>query len=525
MSSKFIPGLLLIFGSVVLRAPAGTLSIDGVSQGPVVKWSGGDIGANVVTGASAGKQLGQPRFDPVVVEVPLPLAATLVAWINEFAAGRHLAKNLVLTETDASGRAAPMLTTLQAGGAYLTAVRFPPGDALSRTGATVVLEFGVDQAQLAISPAPSGTNSVPARTTATVQHFRLTIDNLGPTGVAKVGAVEITRAPEGGTAGEAIVTAMPTGPTRLSNLTVTLADSAAAAWRTWFTDFVINGNNDNVREKAGSLEFLASDLSTVELRLQLTQVGIARLTRQPGTTDSAPIVQVELYVEQVAIAAAATPTTQTSQTQPASAPTPAAAAPAPAAAAPAPDTSATATPPAPVAPARVASTVPVLDSTRTSISAGNPGFFQIRPVNTVVPPAATNTVAKPFPASPATPGGAVKGTAPADEGSRDPIDFPRVGGLTRLTFSGSSQKNYVRESATYAAVDDLRRVVDSVTSTAQAAGWEQISLFETGNRTVGRTVNVEWVKGTIRAQMNLVDGKPVGTTLTLWVTGEKSGGG
>jgi hypothetical protein len=38
-------------------------------------------------------------------------------------------------------------------------------------------------------------------------------------------------------------------------------------------------------------------------------------------------------------------------------------------------------------------------------------------------------------------------------------------------------------------------------------------------------VYVEWVKGTIRARMNLADGKPVGTTLTLWVTGEKSGGG
>jgi hypothetical protein len=516
MCTKPLSAFLFLLGVTWLSASAGTLSVDGISVGPVIKWSGGDVRAEVVTDASAGKHLGQLRYDPVVVEMPLPLAAPLVSWINDFAAGRHTAKNLVLTEIEVSGRASPVLTTLEASGAYLTGVRFPVGEATSRMVATVRLVFGVGQARLSTSSGQAGT---PVRTTATVQNFRLNVVNLGGVGVFKTGAIEITLASEGSQSAAPGVAATTTGPVRLSTFIVTLHDTAAADWNAWFKDFVFNGNNDNTREKAASLEFFDGSQSTSVLHLQLGQMGIARLTRQPATSDSAATVQAELYFEQLSIAASTAAASQTSQTQPPTTPPPAE----PASVPPTPTTAAsdsTATPTS--APAPVAATDLPIGSTRVLTAVTNTGHAQIRPVAMAVPLASTIAVTPPDPSSATAETVALEGSNPADQGSRDPIGFPRVSGLTRLTFSGSMQKSYVQESATYASADDLRRLVDNVVKTAKAAGWEQTSHTETGEKTVDRSVNAEWNKGPIRAQMSFTDRKPGGTTITLWVAGKKS---
>ncbi len=509
MRPTLLPVLFVIFGIAVLRASAGTLSIDGVSVGPVRKWSGGDARGEVIADASGGKHLGQPSYDPVVVEVPLPLAAPLMGWINDFASDKHTTKNLVLTATDP--RAYTTVTTLEAGDAYLTSVRFPIGDTARPEGATVVLVFGVGQTRLATLTGQS-TTSAAARTAAYVQHFRLKVDGLDASRVSALESIEMKLASAASQPGDARLATTPTGSTVLSNLIVTMPESAAATWKTWFTDFAINGNNDSTREKGGSLEFLDPTLTTVALRLQFSQMGIMRVTRQPPA-EAATTVQAELYFEQLSIATLPAAATQTSQTPPTD-PTPAQ----PAATPP------TTTPPPPTTTTAPASaTDALIGSTRVPVTATSTGDTQIRSLTTTLPQTNTLTVAQPVPSS-STMAAVQEGTNPADQGSRDPIEFPRIGGLTRLTFSGSMQKNYVQESATYASADELRRVVDSVTTTAKAAGWQQTSLSESGDKTIGRLVNAEWSKGTIRAQLSITDRKPNGTTITLWVAGVKSGG-
>ena len=67
----------------------------------------------------------------------------------------------------------------------------------------------------------------------------------------------------------------------------------------WFEDFVIQGNNDDSKEKGGTLEYLTTDLSAPLFSLKFRNVGIFELmpVQQVANADSVPKLLAAMYCE------------------------------------------------------------------------------------------------------------------------------------------------------------------------------------------------------------------------------------
>src|SRR5262249_35413370 len=64
----------------------------------------------------------------------------------------------------------------------------------------------------------------------------------------------------------------------LSDLVIPLAESRAKLFYDWFEDFVVKGNSSADREKNGTLDFLAPNLTTDFFSLRLSHLGIYKIT-------------------------------------------------------------------------------------------------------------------------------------------------------------------------------------------------------------------------------------------------------
>jgi hypothetical protein len=106
---------------------------------------------------------------------------------------------------------------------------------------------------------------------------------------------------------------------------------------------------------------------------------------------------------------------------------------------------------------------------------------------------------------------------PADVGTRDPAQFPRVDGLTRTYYSGTFQPVYTSEQADYTSSEAIGTVVARVDAAAKAAGWTMTTVTETAPNG-GKNVAEAWTKGSANASINYA--QPInatGTQLNLQV--------
>jgi hypothetical protein len=109
----------------------------------------------------------------------------------------------------------------------------------------------------------------------------------------------------------------------------------------------------------------------------------------------------------------------------------------------------------------------------------------------------------------------------ADRGTRDPILFPRVPGLTRTGYSGNYQKTSTNETARYAAQEKINDLVARVEAAATAAGWKLTDLTESGTGS-GRQVTQNWAIKDASAQLTFFDVQDgVATHLNLTVAAQR----
>lgn len=101
--------------------------------------------------------------------------------------------------------------------------------------------------------------------------------------------------------------------------------------------------------------------------------------------------------------------------------------------------------------------------------------------------------------------------AESERGARDPAQFPRVSGLTRTNYSGTFQRTYTNETASYAAAEKIGDLVARVEAAATAAGWELRNLTESGS-SPGRQVSQSWRKNTASAELTFIELKDRNTT-------------
>jgi hypothetical protein len=111
-------------------------------------------------------------------------------------------------------------------------------------------------------------------------------------------------------------------------------------------------------------------------------------------------------------------------------------------------------------------------------------------------------------------------TNPADQGTRDPAEFPRVEGLTRVSYTGYFQPTYTQEEAGYTTAEDIFAVARRVDEAARGADWTLAQMSE-NNSSNGRSVSQRWTRPQTEAWVNFLQPQDGPTQVKVSITLKK----
>ena len=201
------------------------------------------------------RQISSFRYVDLRFDVGVGMGTPIRNWVTAAFAGNSLAKNGTIIELNDFNRA---VSYLDFSNAKIVEFGFPRADGSSSDEGsfTVVLSVGGAEERVGdnalISP-PTVTN------TLLVKNFRLTIGGLPTTRVGTIAPISFR---------------WTSGRMLPADLVIAVPSIDAGPWRTWVKDFIIDGHNDQAKEKQGAIEWLSSNLSTVIAKLAVKQIGI-----------------------------------------------------------------------------------------------------------------------------------------------------------------------------------------------------------------------------------------------------------
>jgi hypothetical protein len=259
-----------------------------------VKSTEGGAPVGVVVSSPAGashfreKHLAGVQYEPIAIVASFGSARPLFEWIKTAWQGTPLQKSGALIRVGANGRPVSRREFVKA---VLAETTIPKLDGASNSPADVTVRVAPELTRDVTPPTtlpPAG----PAPGTFLSSNFRLNITGLDCTKISKIDSFTVKRHLTGETR-EANLLEFP-------NLRTELATVSAESWRTWFRSFVIDGNSSAANEKAGTLSFLAPNLSTVLATINFHNLGIFRLENAPPETSGEVMrVVAELYCERM----------------------------------------------------------------------------------------------------------------------------------------------------------------------------------------------------------------------------------
>jgi hypothetical protein len=273
------------------------IEINGVGTAMVSAVAGGYVTGDVVTaaagpGAPPQKNIGSVHVVPVTIEVA---PGDLTAWIQESLKGTAQPVSGRILEMDVNYTIA---SERQFHDALLTEIAFPALDASSKEPARVKLTFQPrqitskkgDGSKATVAGGPKDTKR------ATGSAFRVTIPGVDCSGVSRVEPVTVRYKPAENAAGEARAPKSQAGAATAGDLVLSVAESKAAGFAQWATEFLIEGNNGDDREKTVTVELLSPDMKSTILALEGHGVGIYAL-KPPGGGADPRRVEAQMYVE------------------------------------------------------------------------------------------------------------------------------------------------------------------------------------------------------------------------------------
>jgi hypothetical protein len=279
------------------------LALDGVACGFVKGVEGGAIAAEVVKEAIgstyyAQKHLGAIRFEELTLGIDLSLDQRVYQWLADTLAGKFVRRDGSIVALDNQLKPVSEREFVRS---LLSEVTFPALDASSKEPAYLTIKLAPE---LTRSKAGSGASGKGVSTKAKAwqsQNFKLEIDELDCTKVAKVDSFTITQKVATDQIGDARGRRKQPASLEVSNLRITLAESSAKTWTSWFDAFVIKGNNSPEHERNGKLSFLAADRKTVLGEVSFFNLGIFRLEPEPRSAGVEQVARVhaDLYCERM----------------------------------------------------------------------------------------------------------------------------------------------------------------------------------------------------------------------------------
>jgi len=278
-------------------AGAFLVSVDGGGAALVSSVEGGNTLGQVLAagGAIPNKRLtGQVLVQPMKIRFAPGTALELEKWLGDGLLPGVRRSSGEVKLLDSTGKSASRRTFQTAGIQTLT---IPALDGTSK--APLSLTVGVKPSSTTYETDSSAAAKInPKGKTALEANFRLSIDGVDTTSVAKIDSLTITQVLS--------ATGVPQS-VEVSNLVVSLAANSSAGWFSWFDDMLAAGDNSDVEEREGKIEFLGSNrqevLGTVELHgLGLISIGAERAdgwVTKKGAASASERVKAEMYCERV----------------------------------------------------------------------------------------------------------------------------------------------------------------------------------------------------------------------------------
>jgi hypothetical protein len=279
------------------------LILDGVKSGFLKSVDGGGIVGEVVVenvGSShfSKKHVGRVAYAPFTVQFGMSMASALYDWINASWTGKAISKDGAIVLADLNLNA---VSQREFSRALITETSIPALDGAAKDAAYFTVTFAPEYIRTAKA---SGKVSAVLKTDQKLwlpSNFRLAIDGLDCTRVSRVGSITV-RQPLAmdDIGGVRDVVKMP-GRIEFPNVTVTMSEVAAQSWFDWFDDFVVKGNNDESREKNGSLSLLSANLADELMRIDFSNLGIFSIgaDKAEANSDSVATVTAQLYCERM----------------------------------------------------------------------------------------------------------------------------------------------------------------------------------------------------------------------------------
>jgi hypothetical protein len=276
------------------------MSLDGAAAGFVKKVAGGGISAEVVvepvkTGSPAKKHIGQPKYEEVSVDVGFMMTRNFYEWLSSSWKSSPTRKDVEITTLDPS--MAPV-SAQKYSQALITGTTIPTCDGASKEPAYLTVTLAPETTR---AVRPSKASSELGRNEQKVwlsSDFALSIDGLDCSKVSRIESFTVKQKIVSEDVGEMRDTLKEPIRTEFPDLRITISEASAKAWIAWHDSFVVKGNNDDTKEKKGSLVFYDQTMAKELARVSFSNMGIRALTRNPPK-DAGGIatVTIDLYCE------------------------------------------------------------------------------------------------------------------------------------------------------------------------------------------------------------------------------------
>jgi phage tail-like protein len=281
------------------------LVLDGVKAGFLKSVDGGAAVAEVVTEAVGSSQfskkhLGRVSYAPFTLQFGLAMGRSLYDWIDASWRGKAVSRDGAIVMADQNFTA---VSQREFSKALITETSIPALDGAAKDAAFVTLKFAPEYTRvIKASGRVSGPTNVDQKLWLP-SNFRVAIDGLDCTRVSRVDQFTVSQAVATDDIGDARDYRREPGRLEFPNLTISLAEASAKSWFDWFDDFVIKGNNDESKEKNGSISFLSANLADELLRIDLFNLGIFMIgaDKTEANADQIATVSAHLYCERMTL--------------------------------------------------------------------------------------------------------------------------------------------------------------------------------------------------------------------------------
>ncbi len=280
------------------------MTLDGQNCGYVKSMEGGGISAEVINEPAGPsyfvkKHIGQPKCEEITVQVGFSMTKSLYEWIKQSWEMKSQRKDgsMILLDGNLQPQSERQFTQ-----ALITETTVPAMDISGKEPAYMTVKFAPEMIRVGKPGAkPTGEYGLNEQKIFLPSNFKFEIAGLDCSKVMRIESFTVKQTMVTDDIGQQRDYQKEPGKLEFPNLKITIPEAAAQGFVEWHNSFVIQGNNDESKEKGGKLTFLSPNRSTELAKIEFFNMGVFRIkpdTSEAGV-DTPRRLTVEMYVERM----------------------------------------------------------------------------------------------------------------------------------------------------------------------------------------------------------------------------------